>query len=278
MSSTSPSSPSLPVRQAVLPTRAGCQNDARRRQDFLEDRQAEPTSFRDGESLRSSVRSPTSRAMAPASEPPHVSLTVEGRCRPSPAADETDRSCRRRLSRRSRSVGVSANGLRPDHLRTHRERHSDQPPDRHPIINATRTEPAQVHRPRRRPQPHTRQILAKRHRDRVPTPSARLVRRPRHPPHRTDRYGQRCVLSRRPFTWTRHKRTKPYTPRHNGKVERYNRILSEEFLYAGLGPPNANAHSTRGLNIHYNYHRPHCAADDRSSIHGPCHHVMASYN
>lgn len=33
-------------------------------------------------------------------------------------------------------------------------------------------------------------------------------------------------------TKTRHQRTKPYTPRHNGKVERYQRILAEELLYA----------------------------------------------
>ena len=31
---------------------------------------------------------------------------------------------------------------------------------------------------------------------------------------------------------SRHQRITPYTPRHNGKVERYNRILAEEFLYA----------------------------------------------
>ncbi len=30
----------------------------------------------------------------------------------------------------------------------------------------------------------------------------------------------------------RHQRITLYTPRHNGKVERYNRILAEEFLYA----------------------------------------------
>jgi transposase InsO family protein len=30
----------------------------------------------------------------------------------------------------------------------------------------------------------------------------------------------------------RHQRITPYTPRHNGKVERYHRILTEEFLYA----------------------------------------------
>ena len=30
----------------------------------------------------------------------------------------------------------------------------------------------------------------------------------------------------------RHQCTRPYTPRNNGKVERYNRILAEEFPYA----------------------------------------------
>ncbi len=30
----------------------------------------------------------------------------------------------------------------------------------------------------------------------------------------------------------KHQFIKPYTPKHNGKVERYNRILTEELLYA----------------------------------------------
>ena len=34
---------------------------------------------------------------------------------------------------------------------------------------------------------------------------------------------------------SRHQRTRPYTPRHNGKVERYNRILAKECLYARSG-------------------------------------------
>jgi len=34
------------------------------------------------------------------------------------------------------------------------------------------------------------------------------------------------------FREARHYRIKPYTPKHNGKVERYNRILAEELLYS----------------------------------------------
>ncbi|GEB54043.1 IS481 family transposase [Streptomyces cacaoi] len=43
-----------------------------------------------------------------------------------------------------------------------------------------------------------------------------------------------------------HQRITPYIPRHNGKVERYNRILAEEFLYARSGTPKPNA-ATRSL-------------------------------
>lgn len=32
---------------------------------------------------------------------------------------------------------------------------------------------------------------------------------------------------------SRHQRITPHTPRHNGKVERYNRILAEEFDSTG---------------------------------------------
>jgi transposase InsO family protein len=61
---------------------------------------------------------------------------------------------------------------------------------------------------------------------------------------------------------SRHQRITPYTPRHNGKVERYNRILSEEFLYARTWTSEDQRRDAVGIwNIHYNYHRPHGAAD-----------------
>jgi transposase InsO family protein len=62
----------------------------------------------------------------------------------------------------------------------------------------------------------------------------------------------------------RHQRITPYTPRHNGKVERYNRILAEEFLYSRVW--TSGQHRTAALavwNVHYNYHRPHTAAGDQ---------------
>ena len=80
----------------------------------------------------------------------------------------------------------------------------------------------------------------------------------------------------------RHQRITPYTPRHNGKVERYNRILAEEFLYARDW--TSEDHRTAALavwNIHYNYHRPHTAAGNQppaSRLHTGVTNVMASYS
>ena len=63
---------------------------------------------------------------------------------------------------------------------------------------------------------------------------------------------------------SRHQRIRPHTPRHNGKVERYNRILAEELLYARLWTSEAErAAAIEVWNVHYNYHRAHTAAGDQ---------------
>jgi transposase InsO family protein len=57
-----------------------------------------------------------------------------------------------------------------------------------------------------------------------------------------------------------HTRTRPYSPRTNGKVERYNRTLLNEWAYAR--PYRSEAARTRALAkwLHmYNYHRHHTA-------------------
>lgn len=63
---------------------------------------------------------------------------------------------------------------------------------------------------------------------------------------------------------SRHQRIRAYTPKHNGKVERYNRILAEELLYARHWTCEAErAAAIHVWNIHYNYHRNHTAVGDR---------------
>ncbi|MFQ6330779.1 integrase core domain-containing protein, partial [Nocardia sp. CWNU-33] len=47
-------------------------------------------------------------------------------------------------------------------------------------------------------------------------------------------------------------------------IERYNRILAEEFLYAREWASETHRTQALGIwNIHYNYHRPHSAAENR---------------
>jgi transposase InsO family protein len=80
----------------------------------------------------------------------------------------------------------------------------------------------------------------------------------------------------------RHQFITPYTPRHNGKVERYNRILAEEFLYARTWTSETQrAEALKVWNIHFNYHRPHSAAAGQppaSRLTNGVTNVMASYN
>jgi transposase InsO family protein len=66
---------------------------------------------------------------------------------------------------------------------------------------------------------------------------------------------------------TRHQKTKPFTPRHNGKAERYQRILAEEVLYAReFSSEDERTAAIAVWNIHYNYHRPHSAAGGRPPV------------
>ena len=75
--------------------------------------------------------------------------------------------------------------------------------------------------------------------------------------------------------------TAPYTSAHNGKVERYNRILAEEFLYARTWhSEDERATALEVWNRHYNYHRPHGAHDGQppaSATPARVNNVMASY-
>jgi transposase InsO family protein len=79
----------------------------------------------------------------------------------------------------------------------------------------------------------------------------------------------------------RHQRIRPYTPKHNGKVERYNRLLADEVLYAR---PYASEQARRdaiGTWVnHYNYHRPHTACGEHppaSRVPARVNNVMPSY-
>jgi transposase InsO family protein len=69
----------------------------------------------------------------------------------------------------------------------------------------------------------------------------------------------------------RHLRTKPFTPRTNGKAERFIQTCLREWAYAEAYP--SSAERTRALAIwlhHYNWHRPHSALQFRPPISRLC--------
>jgi transposase InsO family protein len=81
---------------------------------------------------------------------------------------------------------------------------------------------------------------------------------------------QELLASRR----IRHIRTPAYTPRWNGKVERFIRTLQEEWAYAHVWPDShARARSLLSFVRYYNRQRPHSSLGDRppiSRVHNVC--------
>lgn len=105
---------------------------------------------------------------------------------------------------------------------------------------------------------------------------------PRHQPTATpDEVVAQVEVLRRAHKWSAARRITPYTPRHNGKVERYNRILAEEFLYARTwASEQQRTEALEVWNVHYNYHRPHTAVENRppaAQLRRGVTNVMASY-
>ena len=71
------------------------------------------------------------------------------------------------------------------------------------------------------------------------------------------------------------------TPRHNGKVEGFQRITADEFLYAEVFDSEQERRDRHGIWLHhYNYHRPHTACGYQppaSRLHASVDNVMTNY-
>ena len=76
----------------------------------------------------------------------------------------------------------------------------------------------------------------------------------------------------------RHITTPPYTPRWNGKVERFIQTLQREWAYAHTWPSSSSrAHALQSFIRYYNRHRPHGSLDGHPPI-SRIHNVRGSYS
>src|SRR5262249_27107926 len=65
----------------------------------------------------------------------------------------------------------------------------------------------------------------------------------------------------------RHIRTKPYTPKTNGKAERFIQSSLREWAYAQAYPNSRERKAELPIWLHrYNWHRPHAGIDDKTPI------------
>ena len=65
----------------------------------------------------------------------------------------------------------------------------------------------------------------------------------------------------------KHARTKPYTPRTNGKAERFIQTSLREWAYAKAYPNSRDRKAELPIWLHrYNWHRPHSGIDDKTPI------------
>lgn len=77
-------------------------------------------------------------------------------------------------------------------------------------------------------------------------------------------YRSRIFATALATSRTRHKRTRPYRPQTNGKVERYQRTLSREWARSRAWNSNAERAAALPAFLHrYNYTRPHTALKGR---------------